>query len=442
MQAETIKSFIRDVKDHYDVIVVGGGPAGIGAAVSAAKNGADTLLLEGRSFFGGVASVALWMPMNRMLLNGGDRGGVHTMLIDKLKEYGDDACRPGKVSWVDGDGMHIHPDYLRLAVFNLLEEVGCHYRLYSPVTDVLMDGDTIKGVVVNGKGGRKEYTADVIIDATGDGDVAYYSGAEMEVGGENGFMKVSLVFALANVDVDKLIDFYLGEQQNPENYTSGAFKDIIAEAKTEGFYTSYYHFDRSTVPGVVSVNNGGYLDVGELDGSNITDLNIAERFGIQVAVDFVALARKKKIPGLENCCLVRTGANVGVRESRRIVGDYVLTLEDSQSGKDFDDIVARRYGAIDAGGLAHAEGHKMFSGHAFPYRSMLPKRIENMLVAGRCSSTTQMGQAAGKSMGNMMDLGQAAGAAAAISTGRKIRPRNVDAAEIRERLIKMGVSHF
>jgi hypothetical protein len=153
-------------------------------------------------------------------------------------------------------------------------------------------------------------------------------------------------------------------------------------------------------------------------------------------VDFVCIARAKQIPGLEDCHLMRTGANVGVRDTRRIVGEYVLTVEDARTGPEFEDVVARKYGAIDANQLFIGE---MRSGFAYPYRSLLPKRIENLLVAGRCGSATFLGHAAGKSMGNMMALGQAAGVAAALCSAQGVTPRQLDVRQVQETLRAMGV---
>mgnify|MGYP000946473106 CR=1 FL=1 len=127
---------------------------------------------------------------------------------------------------------------------------------------------------------------------------------------------------------------------------------------------------------------------------------------------------------------------MGVRDTRRIVGEYVVTVEDARSGAWFDDVVARKYGAIDANQLYIGEMH---SGFGYPYRALLPKRIENLLIAGRCGSATFLGHAAGKSMGNMMALGQAAGVAAALAAAQGIAPRNLDVREVQRILRERGV---
>jgi hypothetical protein len=427
---DIVQRLIPESDAKYDVVVAGGGPAGLGAAMAAATNGAKTLLLEARSVFGGVAAVAMWMPINRLTLDGGKRGGVHDLFVDKIRGYGAVAYAEGRSDSINGDGLDVHPEYLRLAAFDLLEEVRCHYRLYSPVTGVVMDGPALRGVVATAKEGCQTFLAQTVVDASGDGDVAYLSGAEMVEGREEDgvHMPVSLVFALANVDVERALAFKAGQRDQ--------FNALVAEAADEGYHTAaWYSFDRTTIPGVINVNNGAYVDLGSIDGKKSRDLTVAERMGIQVAVDFCRLARAKQMPGLENCHLMRTGAHVGVRDTRRIVGEYVLTVEDARTGAEFEDVIARKYGAIDANQLFIGE---MASGFAYPYRSLLPKRVENLLVAGRCGSATFLGHAAGKSMGNMMALGQAAGTAAALCSAEGVRPRELDVGRLQAALRSMG----
>ena len=438
-----IEGFIPKSGAHYDVIVAGGGPAGLGAAVAAAKQGAKTLLLEKNAFFGGIAAQALWMPLNRMYRFGESRGGVHEMLLKQLDECGPDAYRRGRNDYYNGDNAHIHPDYLRLAAYRLLESVGCHYRLHTPVTGAVVESGKVTAVLSNNKAGEEIFYADVFVDCSGDGDIAYFSGAEMVKGSElNGrFMPVTLGFAVGNVDTDRFFPAYL----DPKNEN---FAPVFEEAQKAGKYavSVFYSFDPTTVPGVVSVNNGGLRDVGVIDASDPAQINISERTGIEVAADFIKIAHDYKIPGMEDCKLVRTGSGVGIRETRRIVGEYVFTFEDASSGKEFDDVISRKYGAVDPGGLIPDEDcrkYVMRSGVGVPYRSLVPIKMDGLLVAGRCASATQMGQASGKSMGNMMDMGQAAGVAAALCVKEGVRPRDLDVKKIQKILVEeMHVALF
>lgn len=460
LKRKEIERLLPQDGDSFDVIVVGGGPAGIGAALAAVTNGARTLVLEDRAIFGGVAGVSNWMPINRLLTNGASRGGVHEMFISKLLSLGSDACRSGRISWFDGDklhlhmgdapipqgiynqmldvdGLHVHPDYLRIGVLELFEEIGCYHLLCSPVTGVEMEGESIKAVVCDGKLGRQTYSAKVYVDASGDGDVAYYAGAQMQKGREEDgqFMPATISFVVGGVDEERLF-----AAQSEIGF--GEFADLIKSEAPKGYATSmFYSFDRTTVPGLVSVNNSGQANLGIIDATNMRDVNVSMRTGLQVAMDFIKIAREKKLPGLENCMLVSTSGELGIRETRRIVGDYVLTLEDSQNGIEFVDIVARRYGTIDPGGLSENKNYhgSIKNGHAYPYRCLLPKGLDGLLVAGRCASMTHIAAATCKSMGNMMAIGQAAGVAAAIAAREDVYPRELDVKKIQSCLREMKV---
>lgn len=423
--------------EQYDVIVCGGGPAGLGAAAAAAMCGAKTLLLEARSFFGGIAGTSLFMPMNRMKLNGGPRGFVHDALIKEIEKFGELSSLPGKVTWTDGDGLHIHPDYLKKAVFDLLDGCGCEYLLYSPAVGAEVLDGRVTAVKIQTKQGIRRYEAKVFIDCTGDGDLSFYAGAEYAIGRETdgALMPVTLGFSLANVDTERLFGWYNSEQSGPD------MRRITAAAEAEGYAVSpWYSFDRTTIPQVASVNNGGLKGIGRLDMTDPADATRAEHENIRVALDFIEIAHKYRIPGLEDCRLDRTGAAVGARETRRILCDYVLTEEDAYSGADFPDVIARRYGAVDQAGLTDQMGHsKMQSGYAFPYRALLVRNFENLMAAGKCGSYTHLGLASGKSMGNMMAIGQAAGTAAALSVKERCTLRALPYQKVQQVLRARGV---
>ncbi len=416
---------IPNPSKQYDVIVAGGGPAAIGAAIGAAKTGAMTSIFESRSQFGGTATAGLWMNINWLFLDneGTSRGGAHALIVEKLKKWEGKSSVPAhRQSTIAGGNLNIHPEYLRLALFEIFEDLGIEYSLYSPVTGVLKRGNTVTGIEVTGKEGVLTYDGKVVVDATGDGDVAWLAGCEMTEGREydGRHMPITLLFALSNVDEEKLFD-YLAKTD---------WRAYLSEEREKGEFviTGWYGFFRTNVPAMVTANNGGCFDM-NLDGAKTQDLTAMERLGNQIALDFVSFARKRKIPGLEQCYLSRTAAFAAVRDARRIVGEYVLTEEDVRNGAEFDDTVARKYGGIDAVGFVSGPAFKQ--GAAYPYRSMLPKRIDNLLAAGRCGSATFIGHGAGKSMGNMIELGQAAGVAAGIAALDGVRARDVDLTKVK-----------
>lgn len=434
---EKCENFLPNPGECFDVIVCGGGPAGIGAAVAACEAGAKTLLLEASSIMGGVAGAAMWMPVNRITLDGvtpegGRRGGVHDRFVDAIRHYGGEAYSVRRHPATDmRGGLQIHPEYLRMAALDLLEQSGCKYRLFSPVVGVEMDGSQLVGVVVSTKDGPETFHAKRFVDCTGDGDVAAYAGVPMQKGRESDgiFLPPAMLFTLSNVDIDTFYSFKLGK---PE-----AYQAIIDQAAVQGYQVCrWYDFDETSLPGVVNVNNGGLPGWETLDMTRPGDRTVAERMGVRAAVDFANFARAFKMPGMEDCHLVRAGYQTAIRDTRRIVGEYLITHEDAINAPEFADIVSRRYGFIDAVGYYTAE---MVSGHAYPYRCLLPAQIDGLLVAGRCASATHLGFASGRGMGECMGMGQAAGVAAAISIDQNVMPRDVDVTRVQAFLRKMGV---
>jgi len=448
---------------EYDVIVCGSGMAGLGAALAAGHNGARTLLLEGQGVLGGITHCCLWMPMGawnyrpRDLLKEGEdpsRGGVHALFDRKIEEFGLDASAYGPRI------RAVHPDYLRVAMFELLEEAGCDYRLYSPVTGVLKEGNRVTGVTVTGKEGPRNFRAKVVVDATGEGDVAFQAGAEFNKGrAEDGvMMPVTLTFVLGNVDLKRLHEFKPGSHEKPKNWFEStakevmeryrrnpasstprddAFNVIIREAREQGYATAmWYAFTATSLPAVASVNNGGLYDVGSVDGTQSADMTLAERAGSQIAVDFVKIARKWEIPGLSQCHLLRVANAVAVRETRCIIGDCVITVEDIVEGRMPEDTVARAQERVVDTVYYHSPAKGMIG---IPYRALLPKGLEGLLVAGRCISASHDSLGGFRGMGSVMSIGQGAGVGAALAAKAGIPPRQVNAKDIQAVLKEMGV---
>jgi hypothetical protein len=435
----------------YDVIVAGGGPAGLGAALAAAMNGARTLLLEARSQFGGTATAAMWMEINFLFKDNQetDRGGVHALLIDAIRSWGADASVPGRRSPAypgSGGNLDVHPEYLKKVIFDLLDEYGVDYQLYSPVVDVTMEGDQVTGVLVGAKEGNVTFSGKTVIDATGDGDVAYFAGCEMETEGaaDTGWRPpVTVAWALCNVDVERLYEWLEGDVEL-DRHQFKAFNELLAAYRVPSERGPGYNlpgwigFNRTTLPNVVSINNGTSLEL-QLDCSQSATLTLVEKMAIDQALDFVRFAREKKLPGLEKAYLMRTGGYAMARDTRRLVGEYQFDDKDVMEGTFFEDAVASKYGGSDPVGQQRPYS-AIKQGALFPYRSLLPRDVEGLLVAGRCSSATMLGHYGGKSMGNMISVGQAAGVAAALCAKLDTLPRQLDYRLIQAKLDEMGVS--
>ena len=356
------------------------------------------------------------------------------MLVDRIRSYGPDASIPGKQDQVNGGNLDVHPEYTKAVIFDLFQETGIDCALYSPVVGVVKAGDTVTGLVAAGKEGPITFRGQVTVDATGDGDVAALAGCSMAEGREEDgrHMPMTLVFALAGVDKNRFFRYWSTEKGRQE------FQVAVAAARETGDYqlTSWYGFDETTIEGVVSVNNGGCAEL-DLEATRTADLTAMERLGLRLALDFIRFARDRRVPGMETASLVRTASFVAVRDTRRLVGEYVLQEEDIMKGKEFDDRIARKYGSMDAVGFL--SGERIHQGASYPFRSLLPRSVENLLVAGRCGSASFLAHAGGKSMGNMIALGQGAGVCAAIAAGDGTPVRRVDVVKAQTLLRAWGV---
>jgi hypothetical protein len=322
-------------------------------------------------------------------------------------------------------------------LYEWLDEVGVDYQLNTPVFDVIKNGEVVEGIILFTKSGLVNLYGKVIIDATGDGDVSVKAGCDMTVGYEkdgNRHMPMMLAFLLGNTDEDKAFDYWYD--------SSGiiARKDLLQEARETGKYelASWYTLDRTTLPDVLSVNGGGSEDL-NLDGANNSHLTVLEKLGTRLAVDFIRFAHDYKLPGLAKCVLLRTSSFASIRDTKFIIGEYTLTMEDVIQRKTFEDTIALKYSNSDPVGFqidSRIPDKKL----PVPYRCLVPKKpIENLLVAGRNSSFTFMGFSYGRSMGDIMDLGQAAGVAAAIAIEDNTTPRNVNITRLQQILKEMGV---
>ena len=407
------KSKLREV----DVLVVGGGPAGIGAAIAAARKGARTLLIENHAFFGGIASFCIGMNINQMRPGNKPRSDVHELLIEKLLAYGDLAVQ------IRGHSLRCNVEYLKVAVLDALEEVGCKYLVHTQAVDAVVESNRVVGVVVGTKQGLSTISAKVVVDCTGDADVCHFAGAATLYDKENSPMTLAL--NITNVDI--------------ENLTGSDLRKALRKALKSRKYSLVPKnclVQRFPSSNTIMINHHGTRAYGPLNGADTEELTAAECFSRRQALQMIAAMREFGGEALKNAELIRTGTQIGVRESRRVKGVYVLTKEDAVTGRKFDDVVAWRSGKIDVGGGVYDADMKVLN---VPYRAILPEKLDGLLVAGRCISTTHVAHSAGKSMGNCMATGHAAGLAAALSAKKGCLPRDLNTAQLQGALRADGV---
>lgn len=399
-----------------DVLVAGGGPAGIGAALGAALAGAKTLLIENHSFFGGVGAWCLGMPINQMRPKGQHRSKVHELLISKLTALGDQAVR------INQHQLLCNVDYLKVAALDALEEAGCLTLIQARAVDALLEGGRVAGVVVATKNGLMAIRARVVVDCTGDGDVATYAGAEtMKEPGQ--LMPMTLCLNLTGVTREQLRKVKMGEvaKKAREKYP------LIPQSWGLGQVAQSHNF---------FINHSGTKQFGNLDATDPWQRTKAEALSRRQAVQMTEAMREFGGPELKEIELIGTGPQLGVRETRRVKGVYVLTEQDAVAGRQFEDTIAWRGGYVDLGFIGPLADMKI---HDVPYRAILPEKVDGLLMAGRCISATHVAAAAGKSMGNCMATGHAAGVAAALAAKKNCQPRELKVAEIQEVLRRDGV---
>ena len=422
-----------------EILIIGGGPAGIAAATAAARCGARTMLLEKYGFLGGMGTAA--MVTNFCGLHASINGSVQQIVrgvADDILERLDnlDGLREPHPVKAKGGGHDVaaqayDTSAYKMATDDLLLSAGVDIRFHTFAVDVLMDGARIDAVLIETKSGRKAIKAEVFIDCSGDGDLAYWSGAECLKGDDNGFMAYpTTMFRVANVDDDKV---HNEGKPNLSALIEAAAKDYNLPRKT-GVLGSQPHAGEWRV-NLTQISRDG----DPIDGSDWNDLGFAETEGRRQSQEYFRFL-KDCVPGFENSYLLETAPQVGIRETRRIIGEHILSEDDILSCRDFEDSIGCNGWPLEQ----HLKGSAKwtFLGgrgyHQIPFGTTLPKGVDNLLVAGRCASTTPEGQASLRVSGPCFAMGQAVGTAAELARRSGVTPKEIDVKALQHRLVSDG----
>jgi len=426
-----------------DVLVVGGGPGGLCAALAAAREGVETMLVERYGCFGGVITQGMigtiaWYRSNSQVV---DAGGIGVEFEQRAKEMG--------ASTTVFCHEILDTEVFKYIADQLVQEAGVVPLLHCPTVDALMEGDTIKGVITETKSGRAAILARRVIDATGDADIAARAGAPFRLDPKHTLEEASVSFGCSGVDLEKFFDYTL---KNPSSIAD--WGDASGEKEKDEFSTYLVEpFEKAKAAGEIPEYPRiesywhGFTDAGEItsmnaihipdvDSTDVWDLTKAEIEGRQQVMWAVA-ALKKYTPGFAGARLRTMGASLGTRESRKIIGRYNLTEHDVLNQARFDDSIGIFPEFLDGNDIAIMPS----TGRYFqvPYGVLLPQKVENLLVSGRCVAGDKVSHAATRQMMCCAVTGQGAGVAAAVSLENGLTCREVDLSQVQKRLTRKGV---
>ena len=437
-----------------DVLVVGGGPAGIMAALAAARNGADTMLVEKAGYLGG--NLTIHLPLLTFSDANGDQviRGLAAEFVGRLRE------RRAASEEIDcpltmGFTL-IDVEATKTLAMEMLREAGVQVRLHTLFTDALVEEQTIQALVLDSKSGLQAARARVYVDCSGDGDVAARAGVPFDIGreGDHRTQPGTLVFRMGNVDTDRLRRALI---EDPDRYSADevpaayygtheryyivvGLRDVVAQGKRERGYD--FPVERLCLctllgEGEVHINMARtWADWTQAD--ELTQAEWESRRHINDLVDWLL----HYVPGFERARFIDAIPAVGIRESRRIEGLYTLTEDDVMERYQFEDAVMACGYPLDMhspGGDSDDSWFEFPLGYyQIPYRCLVPKRVDNLLLAGRCISVTHEALSAVRVMIPCMAMGEAAGTAAALAVRNGVPPGAVDVVALREQLRRQG----
>ena len=418
----------------YDVTVVGSGPAGVCAAVAAARKGAKVAIVERYGALGGNLTIGAVGPLMGSVAKGTMRDELGGML----------RVAHNNMQATNG---HVHDmQNAKRLILEFLLDAGVTIYIQTTVVDVIKDGDTLTGLVVSRKEGLGVIESKQFIDASGDGDVAAFSGAPWEMGRKSDGLSqpVTLMYVLTGVDDSRALCCY-GEEDNVQ-FNGERFLDFTARCCEQGILPrncSSVRLYPTVNPGERLVNTTQCNYINPLNTEDLVKAEIVLRKQIDEITDFL----RKYVAGYENCNVKFSADTMGVRETRRVMGGYVLSVEDLREGRRFEDVVVHKANFTvdihnpDGGGQAEGLA-EVVKPYDIPYRCLVPQNVDNLLVTGRCISATHEAMASFRIMTVCMALGEASGIAAAIAAEQGVTPRQLDVKLVQEALTAKGADLF
>jgi hypothetical protein len=415
----------------YDTVICGGGPAGIMAAVSAAKNGARTALIERYGFLGGMATAGYVLPISEFCKNAQQVIGGLPWDFVKLLE----TMKGAEIEYPIGN-VSFNPETYKLAAQRLVLEAGVTLYLHSYVSGCILNGKRITHVIINNKNGPEAIEGRYFIDCTGDADLAVYAGVPMQpLSPPDTMLPASMCFLLSGVDTEALGGIH--HQREKFSYDNQHIKDFLDRLRSKQTVPLFGGpwFCSTTIKDLVAVNMTRI-------SANMADNREQTRAECQLREDVHRLISllKENFPPFKNCNLVATGVQAGIRETRRIAGAYILSGGEYLAATKFDDAVSRAIHPIDIHSPTHINMKLTYLEEAgyIPYRSLIVPEFPNYFAAGRCISVDFDSSASIRVQAPVMELGQAAGMAAALCVKNNVSTDKVDIQELRTLLRKGG----
>jgi hypothetical protein len=402
-----------------EVVVVGGGPAGYVAAIAAARNGANTLLVERYGYLGGLATGCYVIYIDLMA------NKTQQVIFGIPQEVIDRSIMLGGVTWRKNNlNPSIDAEVHKYAASEMIEEAGAKILYHTWAANTVIEGNDVQGIIVESKAGRQAILAKVIIDATGDGDIAAAAGCAYTLGE----LPITIMNRVGGVDIARAHRFM---EEKPETYARLLNqlynRKIVIPPDVTRKWRIGTGWRATPQDQVIYCHWASFIGRGAIDIEDLTYCEIEGRKRIMQTLDFY----RNNVPGFEQAFLLEICPQIGVRQSRLITGEYILTIDDINSKQTFTDNIATCPISIHS-----TENYQI------PYRCLIPQGVENLLVSGRCISTDPQAQVITREIGPCMAGGQAVGTAAALSIRKRITPAQLatKCPQLQEKLIEQGVN--